>query len=63
MNGEVEIVINPDGTVELEVQGIKGTRCEDITDVLTRELGEVEDQHYTSEYYDQDLPDYVEEYN
>ncbi len=36
---EVDVFINPDGTVRLEVRGVKGTKCLDITKGLENLLG------------------------
>jgi len=36
---EVEIVIGPDGRIQLEVRGVKGPACLDLTRDLERYLG------------------------
>ncbi|MGH3240391.1 MAG: DUF2997 domain-containing protein [Spirillospora sp.] len=52
---KVEIVIGPDGTVEMSVEGVAGPRCVDDTDPLVRLLGgEVEHHELTGEAYQQD---------
>ncbi|WP_155059146.1 DUF2997 domain-containing protein [Streptomyces blattellae] len=51
----VEVVIAADGTVEVHVQGVAGTRCVADTDELVRLLGgAVEHQVLTEEAYQQD---------
>lgn len=51
----VEVVISADGTVEVHVQGVEGTRCLQDTDELVRLLGgAVEHQVLTEEAYQQD---------
>ncbi|MBC6458172.1 DUF2997 domain-containing protein [Actinomadura sp. HBU206391] len=45
----VEIVIGPDGTVEMRVQGVAGTRCLDDTDPLVRSLGGAVEHHELTE--------------
>ncbi|MGC9541316.1 DUF2997 domain-containing protein [Streptomyces sp. UG1] len=51
----VEVVISADGTVEVHVQGVAGTRCVADTDELVRLLGgQVELQTLTDEAYQQD---------
>ncbi|MFJ9029510.1 DUF2997 domain-containing protein [Streptomyces sp. NPDC102274] len=48
----VEVVISADGTVEVHVQGVAGTRCVRDTDELVRLLGgTVEHQELTEEAY------------
>ncbi|MGH3392183.1 MAG: DUF2997 domain-containing protein [Actinomadura sp.] len=50
----VEIVIAPDGTVEMRVQGVAGTRCVADTDPLVQLLGgPVEHHELTEEAYQQ----------
>lgn len=50
----VEIVIAPDGTVEMHVQGVAGERCVADTEELVRLLGgAVEHQELTEEAYQQ----------
>ncbi|MEV1083917.1 DUF2997 domain-containing protein [Streptomyces sp. NPDC050211] len=51
----VEVVIAADGTVEVHVQGVSGTRCLQDTDELVQLLGgSVEHQMLTEEAYQQD---------
>ena len=50
---EIEIQILPDGRVEYTIKGVKGGACEDIS-ALLEQLGRVEHQEKTSEYYGQD---------
>lgn len=48
----VEIVIGQDGTVDLRVEGVAGTRCVEDTDSLVRLLGgQVEHHELTEEAY------------
>ncbi|WP_210590392.1 DUF2997 domain-containing protein [Streptomyces sp. GESEQ-35] len=50
----VEVVIAADGTVEVHVQGVEGTRCLQDTDELVRLLGgDVQHQMLTEEAYQQ----------
>ena len=49
---ELDIVIKPDGEVKIEVRGVKGEKCLDITRRLEELLGgEVIDRTHTDEYY------------
>ncbi|WUI00854.1 DUF2997 domain-containing protein [Spirillospora sp. NBC_00431] len=51
---KVEIVIGPDGTVEMRVEGVAGPRCMDDTDPLVQLLGgDVEHHELTEEAYQQ----------
>lgn len=52
---ELEIEIGPDGNVQVHVKGAKGAACLDYVE-LFRALGEVAEQHVTSEYYEPDVP-------
>lgn len=50
----VEIVIGPDGTAEMRVQGVSGTRCVADTDPLIELLGGAVERHeLTEEAYQQ----------
>ena len=48
---ELDIVIAEDGTVTIQVNGVKGKRCLDATAFLEEALGDVEERDFTSEYY------------
>jgi hypothetical protein len=50
---EIEVTIRPDGTVELETRGLKGTTCLAETEALEKRLGRVVRREKTSEYYQQ----------
>jgi len=48
---EIDVFINPDGTVKLEVRGVKGAKCLDITKGLENLLGgQVVEQVKTDEF-------------
>lgn len=50
---EVKVVINEDGTVETEVNGVKGSGCTQYTDAVIRALGgEVIKDEKKKEYYE-----------
>jgi len=50
---QINVKISPDGSkVETEVNGVKGTACEEITAQLTKALGVVAESKRTSEYYE-----------
>ena len=51
---ELDIVIAEDGTVTIQVSGVKGKKCLDATAFLEEALGDVEDREFTSEYYQED---------
>ena len=48
---DIDITITKKGEVHIEVKGIDGTRCLDITKDIEEELGEVLKKEKTSEYY------------
>jgi hypothetical protein len=49
---EVEVIVDDDGNVTIEVHGVKGMACVEITEDLVEALaGEIESQELTSEAY------------
>lgn len=50
---EIEISILPDGRVEYTIKGIKGAACESIS-ALLEQLGKVEKEERTGEYFEDD---------
>ena len=50
---EIEIAILPDGRIEYTIKGVKGSACENIS-ALLEELGQVEHEERTGEYYDRE---------
>jgi len=50
---EIEISILPDGRVEYTIKGVKGAACESIS-ALLEQLGKVEKQERTGEYFEDD---------
>ena len=50
---EIEIAILPDGRVEYTIKGVKGSACESIS-ALLEQLGKVEKDERTDEYYAQE---------
>ena len=50
---EIEITILPDGRVEYTMKGVKGSACEEIS-ALLEQLGKVEREERTGEYYEDD---------
>ncbi|MDW8106355.1 MAG: DUF2997 domain-containing protein [Armatimonadota bacterium] len=47
---EVEVIIHPDGRVELQVRGVQGARCLDITKDLEAALGnQIESREMTAD--------------
>ena len=60
MSQKVTVVINPkNGEMTLEVEGVAGSKCTDITAALVQSNDKVDSQ-YTSEFEVPDvLPDYI----
>jgi len=55
---QIKVSINNDGSkVEMEVEGVKGGSCKDITTQLQAALGGASDEKLTSEFYE--TPDLV----
>lgn len=50
---EIEISILPDGRVEYTIKGVKGAACESISTLL-EQLGKVEKEERTGEYFEDD---------
>ena len=50
---EMEIAISPTGEVKIQVKGVAGDACLDLTKSLEQQLGTVEERQLTSEYYEQ----------
>ena len=50
MPGELEIIIQKDGKIEIQVRGVKGKTCLNLTQNLERQLGLVEKKQLSSEY-------------
>lgn len=59
---EIDVFIEPDGSVRIEVRGVKGTACLDLTRELEAALGDqVESREMTPDAYEQSTPDQVAE--
>jgi len=50
---ELEISITPEGEVKIEVKGVKGADCLEVTKDIEEALGVVKNREHTSEYYQQ----------
>ena len=48
---EFEIVISKDGTVTVEVLGVKGPRCLEYADLIKEIVGREEERRLTADYY------------
>lgn len=48
---ELEISISPSGEVQIQVKGVSGASCVDLTKGLENGLGTVEERKLTGEYY------------
>lgn len=48
---ELRFVIGTDGTIKLEVKGVPGAKCIDLTKELEKELGEVLEREKHGEYF------------
>lgn len=49
---QLDIQIDADGKVRIEVSGVAGSSCEELTQPLEDALGVVEARDYISDYYD-----------
>ncbi len=50
----IDIIIHPDGRVELQVCGVKGERCLEVTKAVEEVLGGKVQRDFTSEMYESD---------
>jgi Protein of unknown function (DUF2997) len=50
---EIKIIIGKGGKVNLEVSGVKGKACSDLTKSIEKALGKVTTEKKKSEYYQQ----------
>lgn len=60
---EMEISISPKGEVQIQVKGVHGSSCLDLTKGLEQGLGTVEERKLTSEYYEQDQQQQNQQWN
>jgi hypothetical protein len=51
---EFDITIEPNGHVQLHIQGYKGKSCLDAVKMFERIVGELKSQQVTSEFYEPD---------
>ena len=50
---EIDVFIEADGTVKVEIRGVKGKKCLDITKTMEELLGgEVVDRNFTDEFHE-----------
>jgi hypothetical protein len=57
----IDVTVSPDGSeVVMEVNGVKGSSCQDLTDQITNALGTVTKTWVTEEYYQQPISNEVE---
>lgn len=53
MTKKIKVQIFPDGTIQTEIQGIKGKRCTEYISILEELLeAEAVDSNYTPEFYE-----------
>jgi hypothetical protein len=49
---EIDVMVKPDGTIKIEVRGVKGEKCLALTEKLEKTLGgSIVDRTYTDEFY------------
>jgi hypothetical protein len=52
---ELEVVIGPDGELQVLTRGIKGKKCMDYIRQLAQALGRVKESRPTEEYYEAEV--------
>ena len=56
MTKRIKVQIFPDGTIQTEVQGIKGKRCTEYMSILEELLdAKIVDSAYTSEFHETEI--------
>jgi hypothetical protein len=51
---EIEVLISPDGKVQIQIRGVKGSSCRELTEELERYLGgRVLHRQHTDEFEEQ----------
>ena len=51
MKNQIKVIVKKDGEITLMVEGVSGSKCLAVTEVLERALGEVLERHRTSDFY------------
>ena len=51
---DLVITIDAEGNVQIQVEGVAGSSCVEMTKWLEDELGDVTDREFTGEYYQQE---------
>jgi len=51
MNKQIRIVVEKDGKLRLEVEGVRGSQCLSATEFFEKEMGEVFERQRTSDFY------------
>lgn len=51
----VNVVIHPDGRVEIQVCGVKGEKCLEVTKAVEEALGNKVKREFTSEMYETEI--------
>jgi len=51
---EIEVFISEGGEVKFHIKGIKGRKCVDIAKDMGKELGDLKELNFTSEYYEKE---------
>lgn len=56
---EIDVFVDAEGTVRMEVRGVKGKRCMSLTEETEKLLGGSAERKVTPEYYEEDEGDTV----
>ncbi len=52
---ELEIIIDENGEVLVDVKGMKGKKCEEISNYIEEALGEIKSKKKKPEYYEEEV--------
>lgn len=52
---ELEIIIDEDGEVQVDIKGMKGKKCEEISKYIEEILGEIKNKKKKPEYYEEEV--------
>jgi hypothetical protein len=54
MAKRVEIILGPDGSIDVEAMGFKGASCKEATAFLDKLFGEAAEEKLKESYYEED---------
>ncbi len=59
---KITVKISKSGTIDIHIEGVKGTRCQTTLAALSEHLGPIEKSGITPEYYEQEVRSEVKQH-